>query len=169
MRLAIFLALFAAAPAAAVETTLATGVVKKVEMGYQWVGWVLVNVTTYKDAGIQPILKVTLADGTEWTSCYSSSPDENKCVTHLNTGGWESGQANYVKCMLVEYALNNETSMAGNIQHQTVRKLNPHLALLSMAGLKALPVQLKDLGGHPNFLAAKCFDSVVVCFGGTCN
>lgn len=183
MRIAMLLVLLAAASASADETVLASGVVKKVEMGYQWVGWVKDNYSkSYTYAGVVPQLKVTLADGTQWGSCYNGPADPgDKCVTSASSAVGRAAQ-----CSLVEYSsalgtAQDESNMpnlavgTGNTGapygtgHQVTRKLNPLLAMLSMAGMKALPVQLKDLGGHPDFIQAKCFDSVVVCFGGNCN
>jgi hypothetical protein len=45
---------------------------------------------------------------------------------------------------------------------------NGVLALLSMAAIKGLPVQLISNGGHPAGFPPECFDEIRVCFTGTC-
>ena len=59
--------------------------------------------------------------------------------------------------------------MNGNTHHhQTTRKLNPMVAMASMAAIKGLPIMLLNHGGHPPEIPAGCFDSIRVCFSGTC-
>jgi hypothetical protein len=183
IRSLLVVALLAAPALAAGQSVVGSGVVKDVEMGFVWVGW---ESGIYKTdgganaliayAGFQPRLVVTFSDGSHAHSCYNGPLDGGACVGPLN-----DLSANQTQCSLVEY-WNRGNPAPGpwpyaitgggglnDYQNQITEKQNTLLVLISMAALKGLPIQLSEQGGHPDFVADNCFDSVRICFGGTCD
>jgi hypothetical protein len=171
------LALMAGLGAEGGDAMVAWGQVTDVTMGYRWVGWHEGSVY----AGLQPQLEVTLHDGTTWRSCWNApvEPTRKACAGNEDVTG-RKPSVNYVGCQLFEYTgipdgsniqntLGPSTYGLPNSQHlHTTRRLAPLLAMISMAAMKGLPIQLQAWGEHPGFLQPDCFDAVKVCFTGTC-
>jgi hypothetical protein len=142
------------------EEVLTTGYVTDVETGFGWV-----------EVGFQPLLTVHLADGSLWHFCHNGHDDPSF------TCSAGAGTNKDIRCQLTEltiYAGQNASADNGNTaasyHHTHVgRRIPPLLALLTTAALKALPVQLKARGPHPSYAIDDCFDSVRLCFTGSCD
>ena len=107
-------------------------------------------------------------------------PTRKACAGDEDVTG-RKPSATYVGCQLFEYTgipgdtiqikntLGSQVEgMPNNQQLHTTRRLAPLLAMISMAAMKGLPIQLQAWGEHPGFLQPDCFDAVKVCFTGTC-
>jgi hypothetical protein len=163
------------------DSVIATGQVAKVSLRNRWKGWTSV----WPDAaGIQPELLVTFVDGTVHESCWNGPrPSQLRQCQGNAANTTKTLSTSDLRCMFFEYMVvkgyseqayplsNLSGSPSGYMSHTTAR-IKPLLAMLTMAALKGLPVELTVSGTHPDQgsmrLKQGCFDGVSICFDGTC-
>lgn len=177
--------LFAAVGPVARATVLATGIVTDVKLGYVWLGsWAGVQSTS---GGLGISLEVTLDSGASWKSCFEPL-DCSTCTFGYNNFGNPTqsaiptipGVAPPTVDPRHTFAVPGYIGLSPDGSNKGVAALgvpssamqssqNVLLVMLSMAALKGLPVEISRPGWKPPFLPATCFDTVRVCFSGSCD